>query len=103
VVILDVEFPGGKNGIEIFREMRETVPLTEVIFLTGRASVERSAKGMRLGVFDYLLKPVKLEELLPKLTAACERKGKREEKTRRTRARKPWRIFGQMPDYPKKR
>jgi DNA-binding NtrC family response regulator len=102
VVILDVKFPGGKGGIEIFREMRKLVPLTEVIFLTGHASVETSAEGMRLGAFDYLLKPVKLEELLPKLTAAFERKRKQEEKTRRARARKTWRVSGQMSDHGKK-
>jgi DNA-binding NtrC family response regulator len=102
VVILDVKIPGGKDGIEIFREMRKVMPLTEVILLTGHASVETSAEGMRLGAFDYLLKPVKLEELLPKLTAAFERKAKQEEKTRRARAREPGRVSGQMPDYTKK-
>jgi len=74
VVILDIKMPGGMDGIEALREIKKIQPLAEVILLTGHASVETSIEGMKLGAFDYLLKPIKLEELLKKITQAIEKK-----------------------------
>ena len=85
IVILDVKMPGGMDGIETLREIKRSQPLTEVILLTGHASVETSLEGMKLGAFDYLLKPVKLEELLPKLIQAFEKKRAQEKKIWRAR------------------
>jgi DNA-binding NtrC family response regulator len=82
VVILDIKMPGGMDGIETLREIKKVQPLTEVILLTGHASVETSIEGMKLGAFDYLLKPVKLEELLPKLLQAFEKKDAQDQKIR---------------------
>ena len=48
--------------------------MAEVLLLTGHASVETSIEGMKLGAFDYLMKPIKLEELLVKLAQAFEKK-----------------------------
>ena len=83
VVVLDMKMPGGIDGIETFREMRKIQPYAEVILLTGHASVETSIEGMKLGAFDYLLKPVKFEELLAKLAAAIEKRVSRERKSGR--------------------
>jgi DNA-binding NtrC family response regulator len=83
VVVLDVKMPGGMDGIETFREMRKIQPHAEVILLTGHASVETSIEGMKLGAFDYLLKPVKFEELLAKLAAALEKRVSQEKKSGR--------------------
>ena len=85
VVILDVKMPGGMNGIETLREIKRARPLTEVILLTGHASVETSLEGMKFGAFDYLLKPVKLEELLPKLLLAFKEKNTQDQKIRSAR------------------
>ena len=82
VVILDIKMPGGMDGIETLREIKKIQPLTEVLLLTGHASVETSIEGMKLGAFDYLLKPVKLEELLPKLLQAFEKKDAHDQKIR---------------------
>jgi len=82
VVILDVKMPGGMDGIETLREMKKIQPLTEVILLTGHASVETSIEGMKLGAFDYVLKPVKLEDLLAKVADAIEKKDSHESKIR---------------------
>jgi DNA-binding NtrC family response regulator len=87
VVVLDIKMPGGLDGIETLREIRRIGPLTEVILLTGHASLETSIEGMKLGAFDYLLKPVKLEELMPKLAAAFEKKAAQEEKIRKAKIR----------------
>lgn len=73
VVILDVKMPG-IDGIETLREMKKKKPLLEVIMLTGHASVESGIQGMQLGAFDYVMKPVALDELLEKVRQAYERK-----------------------------
>ncbi len=75
VVVLDIKMPGGMDGIEVLREIKKLRPKTEVILLTGHASVETSMEGMKLGAFDYLLKPMRFEELLKKLTAAFQKRG----------------------------
>ena len=74
VVILDVKMPGGMDGIETLREIKKIRPRTEVILLTGHASVETSIEGTKLGAFDYILKPVTMEDLLPRVISAFERK-----------------------------
>jgi len=73
VIILDVKMPG-LDGIETLREIKKKKPLTEVIMLTGHASVESGIQGMQLGAFDYVMKPVALDELLEKMRQAYERK-----------------------------
>lgn len=73
VIILDVKMPG-MDGIEALRELKKKKPLVEVIMLTGHASVESGIQGMQLGAFDYVMKPVALDELLEKVRQAYERK-----------------------------
>jgi two-component system, OmpR family, response regulator len=73
VIILDVKMPG-MDGIETLREIKKRKPLVEVIMLTGHASVESGIQGMQLGAFDYVMKPVALDELLEKVRQAYERK-----------------------------
>ena len=87
VVVLDIKMPGGMDGIECLREMKKIQPIAEVILLTGHGSVETSIEGMKLGAFDYLLKPVSLEDLLTKLQHAFERKDVHEQKIRRAKIR----------------
>jgi two-component system, OmpR family, response regulator len=73
VIILDVKMPG-MDGIETLREIKKKQPLVEVIMLTGHASVESGLQGMQLGAFDYVMKPVALDELLEKVRQAYDRK-----------------------------
>jgi DNA-binding NtrC family response regulator len=73
VVLLDIKMPGGMDGIEVLREIKKRRPEAAVILLTGHASVETSMEGMALGAFDYLLKPMRFEELLKKIAAALEK------------------------------
>jgi DNA-binding NtrC family response regulator len=79
VVILDVKMPY-MDGIETLREIKRAHPLVEVIMLTGHATVETAVEGMRLGAFDYLMKPCEIEELLAKVNEAKEKKSNHEQK-----------------------
>ncbi|MFZ1986507.1 MAG: response regulator [Desulfatitalea sp.] len=87
VILLDIKMPGGMDGIETLREIRKHQPIAEVILLTGHASVETSIEGMQLGAFDYLLKPVRFEELLVKIASAFEKKSLQEVKISDARIR----------------
>ncbi|MDX2439846.1 MAG: response regulator [Desulfobacterales bacterium] len=93
VVILDIKMPGGMDGIEALREIKKIQPLAEVILLTGHASVETSIEGMKLGAFDYLLKPIKLEELLKKIAQAIEKKDPHDQKQRSAQIKKLLRYW----------
>jgi len=93
VVILDIKMPGGMDGIEALREMKKIQPLAEVILLTGHASVETSLEGMKLGAFDYLLKPIKLDDLLKKIAQAIEKKDTHDNKIRSAQIKKLLRYW----------
>ena len=84
VVLLDVRMPD-LDGIEATRDIKAAYPLIEVILLTGHASMESSLEGMKLGAFDYLLKPVNIDELVYKIEDAHRKKELQEEKIRRLR------------------
>jgi DNA-binding NtrC family response regulator len=101
VVIMDVKMPGGIDGIEALREIKKVQPLAEVILLTGHASVETSIEGMKLGAFDYLMKPIKLEELLMKLAQAFEKKDSHEQKIRSARIKELVRFPGRVLEQEK--
>jgi DNA-binding NtrC family response regulator len=73
VVVLDVRMPG-MDGLEVLKRVKESHPLTEVIMLTGHASVESGIEGMRLGAFDYLMKPCDINDLTVKIQDAYQRK-----------------------------
>jgi DNA-binding NtrC family response regulator len=79
VIVLDVRMPG-MNGIETLAEIKKINPLVEVIILTGHASVDAAVDIMKLGGYDYLLKPCSLEELTDKIDTAFERKLAREKR-----------------------
>lgn len=80
-VVLDVLMPG-KDGIETLREIKTLKPLFQVIMLTGHATVETAIEGMKLGAFDYLMKPVDTATLVDKITKAHTLKATHEARIR---------------------
>jgi DNA-binding NtrC family response regulator len=78
VVVLDMRMPG-MDGLQTLREIKQINPLVEVIMLTGHANIEAAVKGMELGAFDYLIKPVDIDELLYKVQDAFKKKVMSEE------------------------
>jgi DNA-binding NtrC family response regulator len=63
----------GMDGIETLKQIKTTNPQVEVIMLTGHASVESGIEGMRLGAFDYLMKPCDINDLINKIMDAYQR------------------------------
>ncbi|WP_035216050.1 response regulator [Desulfobulbus elongatus] len=72
VVIMDMNMPG-MDGIQCLRKVKERWPRTEVIILTGHASVKSGIEGMESGAFDYCLKPIDIQELIEKIELAAQK------------------------------
>ena len=81
VVVLDVKMPG-MGGMAALREIKKAHPLVEVILLTGHADMESAVQGMEVGAFDYLMKPMDIDELLYKVQDAARKKSHQEQKIR---------------------
>lgn len=72
VVIMDMNMPG-VDGIQCLRKVKERWPQTEVIILTGHASVKSGIEGMQSGAFDYCIKPIDVRELIEKVELAAQK------------------------------
>ena len=79
VIILDVKMPG-MDGIEVLKQIKAVSPLVEVIMLTGHATVEMGIQGMKLGAYDFLMKPCEIEELVAKVEEATKNKRQQEDR-----------------------
>jgi DNA-binding NtrC family response regulator len=84
VVILNIK-PAGMNGLETLKRINEANPLVEVILCTDQADLSLAIHGMEIGAFDYILKSISPEELVYKVTDACQRKRLQEEKIKNLR------------------
>jgi two-component system response regulator CpxR len=87
VVLLDVMMPG-KSGVETLKEIKSSWPIIEIIMLTGHGTVETAIEGMKLGAYDYLLKPTEVEDLSQKIKNAYQRKSDHEERIRQAEINK---------------
>jgi len=86
VVILDVKMPG-MDGNEILAQIKRQYPMTEVIMLTGHATVASAVDGLKSGASDYLMKPIDVHDLIAKAEEAFSRRQGLEAKIRVARMR----------------
>lgn len=74
VVVLDVMLPGA-SGNELLKLIKQEYPQIQVILLTGaEVSTSERLQSMRFGAFDYLMKPLSIEDLVGKLRRAAAEK-----------------------------
>ncbi len=71
VVVLDVLMPG-LGGLEVLEIIKAIDPKIQVILLTGHGATKEGIRGMQLGAFDYLIKPIDIDELIKKLNEAAK-------------------------------
>ncbi|MBX9681240.1 MAG: sigma-54 dependent transcriptional regulator [Gemmataceae bacterium] len=71
VILLDYQLPD-RSGLELMRELREATPKTPVIFITAQGTTQTAIEAMKLGAFEYLLKPLDLERLEQVISRAFE-------------------------------
>ena len=95
VVILDIKMPG-MDGINTLHKIKIMQPLVEVILLTGHGSTETAIEGMKLGAFDYLLKPADFDDLKAKLAGARKKKEEQDERIRKAEVRQLLRRGGNI-------
>lgn len=95
VVVLDIKMPG-MDGIETLKEIKKHHPIVEVILLTGHGTIETAVDGMKMGAYDYLVKPADFKELRSKLQGASKRKEEQEERIRRAEQRSMIRRSGNV-------
>ncbi|MBS1250087.1 MAG: Response regulator MprA [Chloroflexi bacterium] len=81
LVILDLKLPG-IDGVEVMLQTHLLYPETKIIILTAHGSLESAIKAIRVGVYDYLLKPFETEEILASVEAcfAVKTENQRKEK-----------------------
>lgn len=78
VVLLDLNMPG-MGGVEVLRQIRSADIPVEVVVLTADAGIPTAVEAIKLGAYDYLVKPVDLEQLANVINKACEKKFLRNE------------------------
>ena len=79
VIVLDVKMPG-MNGLDMLKKIKTGFFRTEVIMLTGHATIEMGIDGMKLGAYDFLTKPCDIEELVSKVEEATKKKRAHDDK-----------------------
>jgi len=79
VIVLDVKMPG-MNGLDMLKKIKTGFFRTEVIMLTGHATIEMGIDGMKLGAYDFLTKPCDIEELVSKVKEATKKKREHDDK-----------------------
>jgi two-component system, cell cycle sensor histidine kinase and response regulator CckA len=98
IALVDLSLPD-IDGIELISRLRQISDLTEVVILTGNASVDSAVRAMREKSYDYLIKPVEPEHLLATLGRAGERSERRRaEAGRRASEDRLRRIFDHVSD-----
>jgi len=71
LVLTDLRMPG-VDGLEVVQRVKESSPHTEVVVITGYATIQDGVDAMRHGAYDFLLKPVKIPQLDAVLNRCCE-------------------------------
>jgi len=73
LVLTDIYMPG-RSGLDLLRDLRRRYPDTAVLMITGVAEVKSAVESMQLGAFDYLAKPLQVEEVRNRVHNALERR-----------------------------
>ena len=96
LVFLDVGLPG-MDGVALLKIIREKHPQTDVVMLSGAADMGKAVQAMRRGAFNWLSKPVDIEQVLEECRKARERAAVRQEAARLAEAAR-WRSLGRVAE-----
>ncbi|BDQ35585.1 sigma-54-dependent transcriptional regulator [Pseudodesulfovibrio portus] len=72
VIILDIRLPDA-DGLDLFAEFKVANQDVEIILITGHGDIDNAVEAMRMGVFDYITKPFKLDRLEVVIERAYQR------------------------------
>jgi len=97
LMMLDIWMPE-MDGLETLRRLRELVPNTQVMMMSGHGSIETAVKAIKLGAYDYIEKPLSLENVTLRVKHALDQhRLEQENRTLRTKVERKFELIGQSP------
>ncbi|HEX5544796.1 MAG TPA: sigma-54 dependent transcriptional regulator [Nitrospira sp.] len=97
LMILDIWMPE-MDGLETLRRVKEFVPATQVMMISGHGSIETAVKAIKLGAYDYIEKPLSLENVTLRVKHALEQfRLAQENRSLRTKVQQKFELVGQSP------
>ncbi len=95
LMILDIWMPE-MDGMETLRRVRELVPTAQVMMMSGHGSIETAVKGIKLGAYDYIEKPLSLENIILRVKHALDQhRLEQENRTLRTTVQRKFELVGE--------
>jgi DNA-binding NtrC family response regulator len=73
VVVTDLKLEGDINGLDILKEAKKAHSQTEVILITAHATIDTCKEAIRRGAYDYLVKPIDIDQLRSLVGRACKK------------------------------
>ena len=97
LMILDIWMPE-MDGLETLRRVKEFVPTTQVMMISGHGSIETAVKAIKLGAYDYIEKPLSLENVTFRVKQALEQyRLAQENRALRSKVERKFELVGQSP------
>ncbi len=97
LMMLDIWMPE-MDGLETLRRLRELVPNTQVMMMSGHGSIETAVKAIKLGAYDYIEKPLSLENVTLRVKHALDQhRLEQENRTLRTKVERKFELVGHAP------
>ncbi|MFZ3014973.1 MAG: sigma-54 dependent transcriptional regulator [Nitrospira sp.] len=97
LMILDIWMPA-MDGLETLRRVKEFVPATQIMMMSGHGSIETAVKAIKLGAYDYIEKPLSLENVTFRVKQALEQfRLAQENRSLRTKVQQKFELVGQSP------
>ena len=97
LMILDIWMPE-MDGMETLRRVKELVPTAQVMMMSGHGSIETAVKAIKLGAYDYIEKPLSLENVTLRVKHALDQyRLEQENRTLRTTVQRKFELVGQSP------
>lgn len=97
LMLLDIWMPE-MDGLETLRRVKELVPTAQVMVMSGHGSIETAVKAIKLGAYDYIEKPLSLENVTLRVKHALEQfRLEEENRSLRTKVQRKFELVGQSP------
>ena len=97
LMLLDIWMPE-MDGMETLRRVRDLVPTAQVMMMSGHGSIETAVKAIKLGAYDYIEKPLSLENVTLRVKHALDQyRLEQENRTLRTTVQRKFELVGQSP------